>query len=201
MTAREWCDKNHLVAAINAGMFDLDNTTHVGYLKSKDHTNNSHLNYYKSVAVFDPKNGKELPPYKIYDLDENGNSLNNILNDYNSAIQNLGLIKKTRINVWRQLDEKWSEAALGEDNKGNILFIFSRFPFSMYDLNKKLLESGIDIIAAQHLEGGPEAQIYLKEGNVEIEQFGSYETSYNANDNNESAVPIPNILGIRRKHN
>lgn len=200
MTAHEWCRDYHLVAAINAGMFDLDNKTHVGYLKYKDYVNNSHLNIYRSVVSFNPKRNSDIPPYTISDLDENGTSLKSILEDYNSAIQNLRLIKKPGINVWQQQAGKWSEAALGEDNKGNILFIFSRQPFSMHDMNEILLNSGIGVVAAQHLEGGPEAQLYINTGNFEVEQFGSFETSYNENDDNNSPVPIPNILGIRQKN-
>lgn len=74
--------------------------------------------------------------------------------------------------------EKWSEAALGEDSAGRILFIFSRAPFSMHDLNQELLASDIGLVAAQHLEGGPEAQLYVHAGGVEMDLYGSFETSF-----------------------
>jgi exopolysaccharide biosynthesis protein len=198
-TAREWCESYKLTAAINAGMFQVDNYTHVGYFKFKDHINCSKPNKYQSVLAFDPKNAKLNSPIRIFDLDDAGVTITTILKDYNSAVQNLRLIKRSGINVWAQQDRKWSEAAIGEDSKGNILFIFSRSPFSMHDFNKELLESGIDIVAAQHLEGGPEAQIYLKTGNFELEQFGSFETNYIEDDSNINPWPIPNVLGIRPK--
>jgi hypothetical protein len=69
----------------------------------------------------------------------------------------------------------------------------------MHDLNEELLKSGIGIVAAQHLEGGPEAQLYLHVGNVELDLFGSYETSFKEDNGNETPWPIPNILGIRPK--
>jgi len=59
------------------------------------------------------------------------------------------------------------------------------------------LNTGIGIVAAQHLEGGPEAQIYLKVGSKEIEMSGSYETSFFEYSNNAGIWPIPNIIGIR----
>jgi hypothetical protein len=149
--------------------------------------------------AFDPQKDKKLPLIQIFDLDKPGTTLTDILTDYNSAVQNLRLIKKPGVNVWNQQDRKWSESAIGEDDKGNILFIFSRSPFSMHDLNEELLKSGIGIVAAQHLEGGPEAQLYMKEGDVEIELYGSYETSFNENDNNINPWPIPNVLGIRSR--
>lgn len=198
-TAREWCESSKLVAAINAGMFATDYRTHTGYLKNRDHINSRYINNYQSVLAFDPAENKDLPPFRIFDLDEPGVTLHTIKNDYRSVIQNLRLIKKPGINVWNQQDRKWSEAAIGEDKEGKILFIFTRHPFSMHDLNEVLLKSGIGIIAAQHLEGGPEAQLYIKIGDFELELCGSYETSYNENNSSTVFWPIPNIIGIRSK--
>ena len=198
-TAREWCKSHRLTAAINAGMFATDGQTHVGYLKFREHINSTHVNSYQSVMAFDPKEGMSVPPFRIFDLDMPGVTIKSIMNEYNSVIQNLRLIKKPGINVWKQQERKWSEAAIGEDNEGRILFIYSRSPFTMYDLNKELLGSGIGIVAAQHLEGGPEAQLYLKKGDVEIELFGSYETGFVEDDNNEEPWPVPNIIGVRQK--
>ncbi len=70
----------------------------------------------------------------------------------------------------------------------------------MYELNHELLEAGIGLVALQHLEGGPEAQLYLKLGDHELELFGSYETGFTEEDDNDEAWPIPNVLGIREKH-
>jgi len=67
----------------------------------------------------------------------------------------------------------------------------------MHDLNNELLAAGIGIVAAQHLEGGPEAQLYLHVGSLEMEMYGSYETSFRENDSNSAAWPVPNILGLR----
>ena len=197
-TAKEWCESKNFVAAINAGMFATDYRTHTGYLRFRDHVNSSHINNYQSVMAFDPVKGKGLSPYRIFDLDAPGISIQTIQNDYRAVIQNLRLLKKPGINVWKQQDRKWSEAAIGEDKEGRILFIFTRHPFTMHDLNEVLLKSGIGIVAAQHLEGGPEAQLYIKIGDFELELCGSYETSYNEDDKNTNFWPIPNIIGVRQ---
>jgi hypothetical protein len=122
--------------------------------------------------------------------------MQSILKDYASAVQNLRLVKRSGLNQWSQQSNKWSEAALGEDSAGRILFIFSRTPFSMHDLNQELLASDIGLLAAQHLEGGPEAQLYVNAGGVEMELYGSFETSFQENDSNRIAWPIPNVLGV-----
>ena len=197
-TARDWCEKSGFVAAINAGMFDTDYKTHTGYLQAGSHVNSGHVSAYKSAAAFSPRNPKS-PPFRIFDLDAPGVTVQSILKDYASVVQNLRLVKRPGVNSWGRQNKKWSEAALGEDDTGRILFIFSRSPFSMHDLNEELLAAGIGLVAAQHLDGGPEAQLYVHAGDTELEMFGSYETSFQENDQNAKAWPVPNVLGIRQK--
>ncbi len=196
-TARGWCRSHKLSAAINAGMFGTDFKTHVGYLRFGDHVNNGRVNHYQSVAAFAPQGDKDLPRFRIFDLDSPGVNMQAILKDYASAVQNLRLIKRPGLNRWSQQNKRWSEAALGEDNAGRILFIFCRLPLSMHDLNLELLASGIGITAAQHLEGGPQAQLYLHFGEVEMEMSGGYEPYFGKNYGSLTAWPIPSVLGIR----
>mgnify|MGYP001814285532 FL=1 len=195
-TARQWSKAHHLTAAINAGMYGTDYRTHVGYLRFREHVNNDNVNAYKSVAAFDPRRDG-LPHFRIFDLDSPGVSMETILQDYASLVQNLRLIKRPGQNRWSQQKKTWSEAALGEDASGRILFIFCRSPYSMHDLNNELLSLGIGLVAAQHLEGGPQAQLYINVGEVEFEVSGSHGTSSRENDDISISWPIPNVLGVR----
>jgi len=196
-TARDWSQRHKFSAAINAGMFATDMKTHVGYMGSSAHVNNGKINAYQSVAAFEPCDLQSIPKFHIFDLDAPGTKFADIQKDYKSALQNLRLIKRPGLNQWPQQPHMWSEAALGEDDAGRILFIYSRSPFTMHDLNNELLNAGIGLVAAQHLEGGPETQLYLHVGDLEMEMYGSYETSFKENDSNSAAWPIPNILGAR----
>ena len=200
-TARQWSQSHSFSAAINAGMFVSDYKTHLGYMRSATHVNNNHSNAYQSVAAFEPRDSQSLPRFRIFDLDAQGIHFQDILKDYTSVVQNLRLVKRSGLNQWSQQNRKWSEAALGEDDAGRILFIYSRSPFSMHDLNSELLAAGIGLVAAQHLEGGPEAQLYVHVGAVALEICGSYETAFSENDANSSAWPVPNILGVRPRPN
>ena len=198
-TAKEWSEKYGFVAATNAGMFHTDYRTHVGYMQADDHVNNPQVNHYRSLAAFAPAQ-PGLPPFRIVDLDED--SLDSIADDYDRLVQNLRLIKRPGVNRWGKQDKRWSEAALGEDGEGRILFIFSRSPYSMHELNRILLNLPIDLVAAQHLEGGPEAQLYVRHGDWTYDAVGSYETGFYESDDNVRAWPIPNVLGIvpREQH-
>ena len=197
-TARKWCEKYDLIAATNAGMYAEDHTTHIGYMRISDHINNSRVvkKDYRSVAAFHPLNA-DLPPFRMFDLDET--EIDSVLADYASVIQNIRLIKRPGENRWPVKPQKWSEAALGEDGDGFLLMIFCRSPYTMYEFNEILLSLPIDIVCAQHLEGGPEAQLYIKQGNTELELTGSYETNFLQNAANLRARRIPNVIGISEK--
>ena len=92
LTAREWCEAQGLTAAINAGMFKSDGKTHVGLMRFREHTNSGNKNNYQSVAAFDPR-GPNSAPFRIFDLDAPQVTMQSILKDYDSAVQNLRLIK------------------------------------------------------------------------------------------------------------
>lgn len=197
LTVKEWCEKYKLTAAINAGMYLTDYKSNVGYMKNFNYINNSKVNSkYYSVAAFNPK-AEGKPKFKIFDIDDI--PMKTIQNEYHSLVQNLRLIKRPAQNRWPQQAKQWSEAALGEDTKGNILFIFCRSPYSMHDLNRMLLKLPIDLVCAQHLEGGPEASLYLSHDKKKVETMGSYETGFNEVEENVHFYPLPNVFGIVKK--
>ena len=94
-------------------MFGTDQKTHLGYLRYREHINNSHQNSYQSVAAFDPRDSAGTSRFRIFDLDAPGVTFRGILKDYASAVQNLRLVKRPGRNQWGQQERKWSEAALG----------------------------------------------------------------------------------------
>lgn len=197
-TAKEWGRKYGLAAVINAGMYAEDYRTHIGYLQYREKVHSKKVNLYQSVAAFHPLK-KSLPAFRIFDLDSANTSMDEILSGYASAVQNLRLIKRPGENRWQQQERKWSEAALGEDSSGRILFIFYRDPISMHDFNRILLSLKIDIVAAQHLEGGPEAQLYINVADVEMEMSGTYEAFFREKEKQTFAMPVPNVLGVRSR--
>jgi exopolysaccharide biosynthesis protein len=197
LTLDQWCARYNLLAATNAGMFLGDHRTHVGYLEHGGHVNSAtNAKAYKSAAAFDPVDST-APYFRIFDLDSL--TLDSVKSQYRTVIQNLRLIKRPGKNVWSQQDKRWSEAALGEDARGNILFIFSRSAYSMHDLNDILLGLPIDLVAAQHLEGGPEAALFLAHNGQRIQKAGSFETGFMTSDSNHVLWPLPNVIGIEKR--
>ncbi|MCX6875597.1 MAG: phosphodiester glycosidase family protein [Verrucomicrobia bacterium] len=197
LTVRQWAEKHGLVAAINAGMYQPDEKSNVGYMQNFAHKNNPRVNSkYLSIAAFNAK-AASLAPFMLFDMEQH--KIPEIAKDYHSVVQNLRLIKRPRINVWTQQDKQWSEAALGQDKQGKVLFIFSRSPYTMHDFNEILLRLPIEIECAQHLDGGPPASFYLSTKSVTIEKVGSYESKFFEDHDNKTAWPLPNVIGLTKK--
>lgn len=198
LNVKEWAVKYKLIAAINAGMFQTDLKSNVGYMKNYNHLNNPRVHKtYASVFAFNPKKA-DLPPAMIFDTDTK--DMKEIIAAYHTVIQNLRLIKQPGLIRWAQQDKKWSEAALGQDQDGNILFIFSGSPYTMHELSKILLSLPIKLECAQHLEGGPAASLYLRHNNTELARVGRHElASIVVGDMSNEYLPIPNVIGIIKR--
>jgi hypothetical protein len=196
-TVKEWCREFGLGAAINASMYQRDGLTSTGLMKNYSHANNPKLNpNYKSILVFNPA-ASHLPDVQLLDLQcDNFGALRK---KYKTTVQNMRMISCKRENVWSQQDRRWSMVSLGVDRKGNVLFLFTRSPYSVHDFINILLSLEIDVRRAMYLEGGPPASLYLKASHMEIELIGSFETGFNENDENDSFWPIPNAIGIYAK--
>ena len=196
-TAARWCRERGLVVAINLGMYQIDHLTNVGHAHAPGHVNNGHWSSkYKSVLAFAPGK-KALPGAVLLDLDVDGSKER--VADYGAAVQNLRLIRAPGQNAWARQERRWSEAAVAMDKQGRILFLFSRHPYCMHDFNAKVLALPLGITTAMHVEGGPEASLSIHGGGIDLDLDGSYETSFNENDDEAKQWPIPNVLGVAHK--
>jgi hypothetical protein len=196
-TAAAWCRDFGLVAAINAGMYGKDFLTNVGYLQNGTYIQNKRWSRgYKSVLAFDSRR-IDIPQAIMIDLDE-PDAMKKV-QDYNVVIQNLRLIKGDGVNVWGKSEKKWSEAAVGMDRSGRILFMFCRSPYSMVEFNEIVKSSGLAVMRLMHMEGGPVASMSVRSRNLNLDISGSYETDMKKDDMNEMQWPIPNVIGVQLK--
>jgi hypothetical protein len=196
-TAAEWCREFGLIAAINAGMYGKDLLTNVGYLQNGTYVQNKRWNKkYQSVLAFDARQ-PDRPPAIMIDLDE-PEAIKKV-QDYNAVIQNLRLIKGDGINVWGRSERRWSEAAVGMDRSGRILFIFCRSPYPMLVFNEMIRSSGLAVVRLMHMEGGPVASMSIRTKTISLDMSGSYETGLKPDDTNDMQWPIPNVIGVESK--
>jgi len=194
--AEEWVREFGMVAAINAGMYQEDYRTNVGYMKNSDHVNSAGVvSHYRSAIAFNPKS-EDSPKAQIIDL-QLDSSLASAKNRYDTVIQGLRMITSRQTNAWKQSHRIWSTAAFGFDQEGNALIIHSRTPYSVYDFNNILLSiPELNIKNVQYCEGGPESSIFIKVDQHTLRSVGSYETGFYENDGNDAFWDLPNALGI-----
>ncbi|GEJ59330.1 phosphodiester glycosidase family protein [Anaeromyxobacter diazotrophicus] len=194
-TVKQWALGAGASAAINAGMFQQDGLTSVGLMRTRLHENNPRrARSYKALLAFDPVR-PGLPAVRL--LDGACGELDLFPPPYGTLIQSIRLVSCDRQNVWAPEPRRWSSAALGVDGQGRVLFIHARSPWPVHDLVDALLALPIDLRRAMYLEGGKEAQLFVRGGGREVERLGAIEAA-GAEDR---AIPweIPNaVVAVRR---
>ncbi len=195
-TTKQWCEKFGLIAAINAGMFQKDRLTHVSLMKNYDHYNNPRLSKNKAVLAFNPIDSS-LPDIQI--IDREFQPFEKLKDKYHTLIQNIRMVTVKQKNVWSRQEEQWSIAAMGIDKQGNVLFIFSRSPYSVHDFINILLALPISLYNAMYLEGGPTASLYFKHKEFEKELHGGYELGIETKSDDNRAPAVPNVIGMVQK--
>ncbi len=194
-TVRAWALASGAVAAINAGMFQTDGLTSIGMMRTREHRNNPRRSSrLKALLAFDPL-APGLPPVRI--LDATCGELQS-LPAYGTLIQSIRMVSCDRKNVWARDARRWSTAAIGIDGDGRALFIHARSPWPVHDLVQALLALPVDLRRAMYLEGGPEAQLFVRAGGREVDRLGARERA--AQDGDAGfAWEIPNaVVAVRR---
>lgn len=196
-TAGGWCRDFNLVAAINAGMYQGDYLTNVGYLRNGSYVQNKYWHRkHKSALAFGPRK-IGLPAAIIMDLDER--SVISRLNDFDAVVQNLRLMRCDGVGVWTRSEKKWSEAAAGMDRAGRILFLFCREPMTMKRFNETVRSLDLNAVCLMHLEGGPLASLSIRTERFSLDLAGSYENMVPVNGGQGEQWPIPNVIGVQVK--
>ena len=194
-TAGEWADAQRFVVTINAGMYEKDFLTNVGYLRNAAAVNQKGWkSTYQSVLLLGATDAGA--PAAL--VDREWPELKAQLPRYGSVVQNLRLIKgPPASSVWQPNGKKWSEALVAQDAQGRLLFAFSRTPYEMAQLSAMLLALPLGVVRAMHAEGGPEASLSVRTATLSLDFAGSFETSFFTDDTNQHQWRIPNVIGAR----
>ncbi len=196
LTAREWCARNGLHAAINASMFQEDLRTSVSLMRTKSHTNNTRVSRDMAILAFD-RVDPAVPEVQI--IDRECEDFSALRTRYGSLVQSIRMISCTGKNVWSPQARRFSIAAVGTDDAGRVLFVHSRSPRSVHDFINVLLALPIGLRRALYAEGGPEAQLFVRGGGREYEFVGSYGSSFMPSEDNKRAWRIPNVIGVAKR--
>lgn len=191
-TVRSWVTRAGAVAGINASMFHHGGSS-VSLMRTRAHVNNAKLTKDNAILAFDPK-APGLPAARI--LDRTCEDAPALIGSYGSLVQSIRMLDCSGKTSWAKQPRKWSNAAIGADKQGRILFLHARSPYPVHDFVERLRALPLELVRLQYSEGGPEATLYVKAGGRELELIGSYETGFNENDDNVAAWPVPNVVAI-----
>ncbi len=194
LTTKEWALKYQMLAAVNAGMFQENGLTSVGFMKNFGHVNNPRLSKANTILAFNPV-GENLPDIQL--IDRECQDFNDLRQKYQSFVQSIRMISCSQQNVWGRQDSKWSTLAVGMDFQGNILFLFSRTPLSVHDFIDILLSLPLSLKSAMYLEGGPQASLYLSTSRMTLERYGVWGGL--EKNSLQFPLPVPNVIGITKK--
>jgi hypothetical protein len=196
-TAPEWVERQRMVGAINASMFQGDHLTSVGYMRDGKGVNNNSWNKDNAVFVSRPRR-PGLPPVRI--LDRSCEDAVGLAKEYGVVVQNIRMIDCRRRNIWAPQPRKWSTACVGMDGRGRVLLIHTRAPYVTHDLVDVLLKQPLGLERLMYVEGGPEASLYVKVGGgAVVSEVGSFETGFFENDTNQVFWPLPNVIAFAER--
>jgi hypothetical protein len=192
-TARQWCERHGLRAAINASMYQADYRTSVSLMRTRAHVNNPRLSKDNAVLAFDALSS-DVPPVQI--IDRSCQNFDALRTRYGTLVQSIRMVSCERRNVWTPQPEKWSTAAIGTDTHGRVLFIHVRTPLATHDVVELLLALPVALKNAMYVEGGPQAQLYVESRGRRFEFVGGYDAGPIGSETLLEAAPIPNVVGV-----
>ncbi len=193
-TPKEWSQRHHLIAAINASMYQEDYLTSVSLMQTRGHVNNPRLTRDKSILAFDRQTA-DVPFVKM--IDRQCENFEDWKHKYRTFVQSIRMISCKGHNVWRQQPHQWSTAVIATDDSGRVLFIHVRSRYSTHDLINILQYLPLNISRAMYAEGGSEAQLYVNSQGYEKLFVGGHGSSgFNPYSNGRV---VPNVIGIVRR--
>jgi hypothetical protein len=191
-SARQWALRAGAVAAINPSMFAPSGRS-VSLMRTPGHVSNGRLTRDKSVLVFGPRK-EGLPAMRL--LDRECDDVEALLPLYESAAQSIRMLSCKGRNVWAEQPRRFSAAAVGQDDQGRLLLVHARSAYSMHELVDALRALPLGLRRLMYVEGGPEAQLYVRAGGREHEFVGTRELGLRALDSAVGSFPLPNALVV-----
>jgi hypothetical protein len=182
----EWAN-----GSINLNMFSVGGLPN-GYFKLNGKVIQPNIINYNAFIVWDDDT--------LRIMDRSKESMKEILS-YPNVSQNIRMVSESaKRNRWQVDEKKWSVSVIATTTEGDVLFIHSRYPYTMHDfINLLVAEKELKIYRMAYLEGGPESSIAiygafsrpLSDWQLRNQRMGSYETGFREDDTNTTFWHIP----------
>jgi hypothetical protein len=193
-----WVRDHHLIGGVNAGMFLANRMPVATLVRDGDVITDRSPASYDGIVGWDPASdgipaigvgGRGCP----HDLAAMRRRYRSVVQGFRMMIDCRG-----RAVAWTQ-DRRYSAAALGVDRDGRAVFVHSRTPYRMRELNRMMADLDLGIRGLVYMEGGPEASLVVRDGARSVTEVGSWEDGFNPNDDNRELWEIPSVIGFARR--
>src|SRR5262249_51181530 len=169
--APAWVDTFHLVAAINASMFQPDFRS-IGLLVAAGVENNPRDNAkLGAFFAFDPVAADD-PPWLLVGRGCPDVDVGDVRRRYRSVVQNYRMLDCDGRPVDWQDDKRHSVAAVGIDRDGRVVLVLAPRPHRVRELAERMAAPEVGMRALMYVEGGPEASLYVKTAAVTVAEIG-----------------------------
>lgn len=197
LTARQWCERETLVAAIPAGLAGADGKS-LSLMQSRRAVNNPKRSAEQGLIAFDPLD-RTTPPLFLGDMD--GRSAKT-RKKYGAAIQGPRLIGPGR-EVWAGdlATRRASIAAIGADTGDRLLLLHCRLPYTLRQFAELLpkLTPKLHLRSLVLAELGPRAQLFVDANGKGREFVGSLDSAGRPDNATTQPATVFNVIGIARK--
>jgi hypothetical protein len=190
----DWAAQFGLAAVINASMYDHDGRS-VSLLVDGERVDKGRDNRtYGGFLAWDPVD-PAAPPAVMAGRDCPGFDLADLRRRYRSIVQNYRLLGCQGEPVAWQDAKQHSSAAIGLDRQGRLVMCHSRTAYQMATLSVRLADPALELVGMLYVEGGPEASLWARGPDETVASFGSFETGF-FGEGNDDFWPIPNVIGV-----
>ncbi len=195
-TLDRWVREEHLVAAINAAMYEPDGRpsglcVRGGIDESPDDAR------FGGFYLLDPI-APSPSPIAMMGRDCSGFDLPSVRAAWRTIVATYRLLDCDGHPIAWVDPDRYSAAAIAIDREGRLVFIHSRTPYRMRELAEML--SALGLTQAFFVEGGPEATLIVDAGDLHVREVGLRRDLLDGVEpEHDTLYSLPNVLGLRAR--
>ncbi len=194
-TLPEWAASEHLVAGINAAMFE-DSGLASGLLVDETVERAVDDPRFGGVLAFDPIDPADAP-FVMMGRDcpaAEGADLDGLRARYRSLVANYRMLDCDGAPIAWVDESTYSMAAFARDRQGRFVLIHAETEYRMRDLARTLADPALGLTDIHYVEGGPKASAWIDDGTGPVSLVGSRHEDDGTIVRGPRA--IPNVLGV-----
>lgn len=195
-TLERWVREEHLVAAINAAMYEPDGRAsglcvRRGVEESPDDPR------FGGIYALDPVAAGSAA-FAMFGRECPGFDLAGARASWGTLVASYRLLDCDGHPIAWVDPDRYSAAAVGVDREGRLVMVHSRTPYRMRELAEMLASPELGLTQMIFVEGGPEATLIVEAGSTRVREVGlRRDLPGGIEPERDVLYSLPNVLGVR----